>query len=131
MTRLTARQAHQVDTSVEDELALQLRAVGIFFERHVRVVPDRKWEFDFLVYPLAIPHREPIAVEVEGGTKFGVSRHSRGTGFANDARKYNRAALEGWTVLRFTTEMVKSGEALAAIERALGIEREKGAKDGD
>jgi len=54
-------------------------------------------------------------VEIEGGTRFGKSRHSRGDGFERDARKYNAAALLGWRILRFTTAMVISGEAIDVV----------------
>jgi hypothetical protein len=57
-------------------------------------------------------------VEVEGGLhNFG--RHTRGTGYENDLIKYNRATLEGWRVLRYSTGMVVSGEAISQINEAL------------
>jgi hypothetical protein len=78
----------------------------------------RRWAFD-LAYP---PRR--LAIEVEGGTfarKPGAaSRHTSMAGFREDCLKYGVAALLGWTVLRFTTDMVLSGEALTVIEPALG-----------
>ena len=36
-----------------------------------------------------------------------------------DCEKYNEAALASWKVLRFTAAMVRNGEALGVIERAL------------
>lgn len=74
---------------------------------------ERGWRFDF-----AWPDRK-IAVEVEGGTSFGKSRHSHGKGFESDAVKYNTAALLGWRVLRFTTAMVHRGQAIDTIIEAL------------
>lgn len=74
---------------------------------------ERKWRFDF-----AWPHKK-VAVEVEGGTHWGKSRHSKGSGFEKDARKYNRAAREGWVVLRYSTGMVKSGEAIDEVLEVL------------
>jgi hypothetical protein len=44
-------------------------------------------------------------------------RHTRGKGFIEDCNKYNEAVMLGWRVIRVTTEMVKSGEAMAYIER--------------
>jgi len=67
---------------------------------------------------MAWPDRR-LAVEIEGGTK-GKSRHTNCIGFERDCRKYNEAALHGWYVLRFTGDMINSGEALAAIMRGLG-----------
>jgi very-short-patch-repair endonuclease len=82
-------------------------------EREVRFHPTRKWRFDFAW------REQRLAVEVEGGTWAG-GRHTRGEGFAEDCTKYNAATLAGWRVLRFTSEMVESGEAVQAIEQALG-----------
>ena len=77
------------------------------------LIPDRKWRFDFY-----FPERD-LAVEIEGGTLFGKSRHSRGDGFEADARKYNTAALAGIKVLRFSTAMVTRGEAIDIVRAAL------------
>ena len=60
----------------------------------------------------------PMEVEVDGGTYSG-GRHVRGSGYEKDAEKLNQAAVDGWTVLRFTGRMVKSGQALQTIEAAL------------
>ncbi len=70
------------------------------------------WRFDF-----SWPGQQ-IAAEVEGGTWSG-GRHTRGKGYENDCRKYNAAILHGWRVYRFTSDMVKSGEAVRVLQRAL------------
>lgn len=72
----------------------------------------RKWRFD-----LAWPD-DMIAAEVEGGI-WKQGRHTRGKGYENDMRKYDRAALLGWCVLRFSTGMVDSGEAIKMLQEAL------------
>ncbi|MGL6025674.1 MAG: hypothetical protein ACRC0U_00910 [Vibrio sp.] len=72
----------------------------------------RKWRFDF-AYP-----EQKVAIEVEGGT-WSNGRHSRGKGYEADCEKYNEAALGGWTLLRFTGGMIKTGKAIRALERAL------------
>jgi very-short-patch-repair endonuclease len=72
----------------------------------------RKWRFDF-----AYPERQ-IAIEVEGGT-WQNGRHNRAKGYESDCEKYNTAALRGWTVLRFTGDMIKRGDAVRMIEEAL------------
>jgi len=59
-----------------------------------------------------------LAVEVDGGTWSG-GRHTRGAGFESDCRKISLGVLDGWRVLRFTTDMVQSGEALTTIKEAL------------
>lgn len=76
----------------------------------------RKWRFDF-----AWPSLK-IAVEVEGGT-WSNGRHTRGAGYIADAQKYNEAVLQGWHVLRFTGEAIKSGEAVTQIERLIQQKR--------
>ncbi len=80
--------------------------------REHRFHVERRWRFDFAWPDLM------IAVECEGhgGKK---SRHLTYLGYTNDCEKYNEAAIMGWKVLRFTGPMIKSGEALAALERAV------------
>jgi hypothetical protein len=66
------------------------------------------WRFDFAWPDLM------LAVEVEGGMWSG-GRHNRAQGFAEDCRKYNAAVRLGWRVLRYTTDMVKRGQAIADL----------------
>lgn len=80
--------------------------------REYRFDSTRRWRFDFAWPALK------VAVECDGGT-FTGGRHVRGTGFEKDAEKLNAAALQGWTVLRFTQRQITSGAALEAIEQAL------------
>ena len=77
-----------------------------------RFAEGRRWRFDF-AWP-----GEKLAVEVEGGI-FTRGRHTRGTGMLADMEKYNRAALLGWRVLRFFTDQVRDGTAIATIKEAL------------
>lgn len=81
--------------------------------------PTRKWRFDFaLVESRSHPLR--LAIEIEGGTwSKSQSRHTSGTGFAEDCVKYNEAVLLRWDVLRFTTDMVLNGKAKETIDRWL------------
>jgi very-short-patch-repair endonuclease len=95
----------------EDMLEFQLKAVKKWdgFEREVKFDPERKWRFD-------LAHRPSmLAVEIDGG-QWIRGRHNRPGGFENDARKLNRAAILGWTCMRFTPRQVNSGEALETIE---------------
>lgn len=97
----------------EETLMLHIRAHKLPEPvREFRFVEDRRWRFDF-----AWPDRL-LAVEVEGAVWTG-GRHTRGSGYVKDMEKYNRAAVLGWTVLRFSTEQVKRGEAVAALRSAL------------
>ncbi len=92
-----------------ETLKLHLRAAGLPAPaEEVRVVPDRGWRFD-LAYPNGM-----IAIECDGGAH-SRGRHTRGAGFEEDCRKLNRAALAGWTVLRFTMAMIQDGTAIEQI----------------
>lgn len=66
--------------------------------------PPRKWRFDFAFLD------EKVAVEIEGGHWSG-GRHTRGSGFAKDAEKYNRATELSWAVLRYTGDDLKKRPA--------------------
>ena len=96
----------------EECLALHLRAHNIPFEREYRFHVSRRYRFDFFIAP-------NIGIEVEGGI-WSSGRHSRGAGMENDMRKYNLAATEGFFVLRYSTSMIQSGEAIAQIRDYLG-----------
>lgn len=96
----------------EEALALHLKVEKIAFEREYRFHPVRKWRFDF-----AFPALK-LAVEIEGVTPAG-GRHQRIGGMKADIEKYNTAALMGWRVLRYTTDMVMRGDAVNDVMAAL------------
>lgn len=97
----------------ENLLEVMLKAERISgWEREYQFHPTRRWRFDF-AWPL-----KKIAVEIEGGV-WSNGRHTRGSGFIEDCRKYNEAVILGWRVIRVTTEMVRSGEAMEYIEHAI------------
>jgi very-short-patch-repair endonuclease len=99
-------------SQLEESLAFQIRAVGLPApEREYRFHATRRWRFD-----MAYPDMR-LAIEVEGATWSG-GRHTRGAGYEKDVEKYNTAALDGWTVLRFTGNMIKNGMAIQHIQRA-------------
>jgi len=93
----------------EETFALHCHAHNLTPEREYKFCEGRKFAFDF-----AWPERL-IAVEIEGGTSFGKSRHSRGNGFETDCVKYNIAARLGWKVLRYSTAMVIKGQAITDV----------------
>jgi very-short-patch-repair endonuclease len=107
-------------SAAEATLALQLRALGIEFEREVRV-SERQWRWDFKVLD--------VLIDIQGGIWMGqkkskdgtntAGRHPQGKGYQNDCDKANEAVLRGYRVLRFTTEDVKKGKAVKGIEEAL------------
>ncbi len=75
-------------------------------------IPGRKFRFDGAWPPRKLSFEIDGAVWVNG-------RHSRGSGIQRDCEKFSLAAIYGWRVMRFTTDMVRSGKALALVERAL------------
>lgn len=100
---------------LEETLAFQLRALGLPEpEREYRFHPKRRWRFD-----LAWPEVR-LAVEVDGGI-WTRGRHVRPCGYEADCRKYNAAVLAGWTVLRVTAGMVRSGEAVELVRQAIDV----------
>ena len=104
-----------VGSSAEESLAFVLE-LDQFPEsqREYRLDSTRRWRFDF-AWP-----EEKFAVEVEGVTHDG-GRHQRVAGFQADLEKYQAAMLQGWTVYRCSTAMVKSGQAVATIKRMLKL----------
>lgn len=93
----------------EETFLMHCRAHYLTPEREYRFHPIRRYRFDF-----AWPELK-LAVEVEGGTWSG-GRHNRGKGYHEDLAKYNEAEFLGWTVFRYTTEMVTSGTAINQVE---------------
>lgn len=89
--------------------------------RQYKGIPGRKFSFDF-AWPY---HPFQIAVECEGGSWGGGGRHTSGAGYRGDCRKYNLAARHGWTVYRFTSDMVKTGEAITFLKEVFIQEAQK------
>lgn len=94
-----------------------LNALKIPFTREFKFHPQRKWQADFRIDDM------PILVEVEGGV-FSNGRHTRGEGYTKDCEKYSAAAVNGWYVIRGTTEQIKDGLVIQWIEKL--IERLRG-----
>ena len=101
-------------SSLEARLAWQITIAGLPLpEVEYKFHPVRRWRFDFC-WP-----QFDLAAEVEGAT-WAQGRHTRGSGFAADCEKYNEAVLMGYRVLRFTAEMIESGQAIEMITKAIG-----------
>ena len=83
-----------------------------------RFHPSRKWRFDRAWPELS------VAVEIDGGT-WTQGRHVSPVGYAEDCDKLNAAALLGWTVLRFTGEHVRQGQAFAVVAEALRVAQDR------
>ena len=65
------------------------------WEKEYKFAPKKRWRFDY-----ALPDKK-LAVEYEG-VNADKSRHTSLKGYTGDCKKYNTAALLGWTVLRYT-----------------------------
>lgn len=97
-----------------DGLAIMIRLAGIPEPvREFKFHPTRKWRID-LAWP-----EEKLAVEIEGGV-WSKGRHIRPKGFLGDLEKYNTLTILGWSLLRFTPQQVRTGEALTLIEEWFG-----------
>lgn len=104
-------------SQLEETLARHIRAAGLPVpNREYRFHPTRRWRFDFAFVD------DKVSVEVDGGVWI-QGRHTRPSGFIEDMHKMNEAAILGWTVIRVTGDMIRKGEALQLIERALGKEK--------
>ncbi len=116
MTELAKQLAKERSKAKREQLELtfklQLKSAGINkgWECEYRFHPERKWRFDFAFVD------KRLAIEVEGGTAYGKSRHSKGEGFDNDAEKYNTASAMGWTLFRFSANMINSGKAILFVQ---------------
>ena len=92
----------------EEMLAFHLTAARIDFRREVCLVPGRKWRWDFYL------RQKNLAIEIQGQT-WTKGAHSSGTGLLRDYRKHNALTLAGCKCLYFTTDQVKSGEAIDTV----------------
>jgi len=91
---------------------LLLKALNANYEQEYRFHPKRRWRFDFALV------EDKIAIEIEGGTWIN-GRHSRALGYTKDCEKYNTAALMGWRILRFTSDMIRDGKFYQFIKEVL------------
>lgn len=72
------------------------RMCDLPLETEYKFHPTRKWRFDFAHLT------SKVAIEVEGGI-WSQGRHTRGSGYMADCKKYNAAIIEGWRVFRITS----------------------------
>lgn len=90
----------QTGSDLEERFATMWRTMGgPKLKREYKFDEDRRWRFDF-AHPAS-----KTAIEIEGGV-WSNGRHTRGSGFVADCAKYNIAALDGWAVVRLTSEMI-------------------------
>jgi len=102
-------------SELEDQFAYQLDALGLTgYLREYPAIKGRKYRFDFCFKDAR------LLIEINGGT-FTKGAHSTGTGIRRDYEKNNLAQLAGWRCLMFDGEMVRSGEAVEIVRKALQV----------
>lgn len=104
---------HKKRSWLEERLADYIGSAGLPQPiREFRFAPPRLFRFDFAWPALG------IALEAEGGIWI-RGAHSRGAGYADDADKYNLAALQGWRVFRVTERQVRDRSAFELVQQIL------------
>lgn len=78
--------------------------------REYKFLKDRRFRFDF-----AWPFFQ-VAVEIQGSVWTG-GRHVQGYGYTSDCEKYNLAMIDGWRVLKVTTNQVNQGKAMEWLQQ--------------
>jgi hypothetical protein len=74
----------------------------------------RKWRYD------RVWRAERLVVDIDGGAWLHMHNqtahsHGQGKNFERDRKKDAEALVRGWTVLRVTHKMIRSGEAVAYV----------------
>ena len=101
-------------SKLEENLVAQLDRMELpEYVSDYRWHSTRQWKWDIAFVD------QKIAVEVDGARRDGKGDHQTEKGMTNDCQKQCNGALWGWTVIRVTATMVKSGEAAEMILRLL------------
>ena len=96
------------------EMELILNEISNFdYYKEFKFLHNRKFRFDYL-FLLSDSKIKGVAVEFEGGV-WSAGRHIRPIGFIKDCEKYNLALVNGYVVLRFTSECLKNPEKIKNI----------------
>ena len=99
-------------SEIEELLAQQLKEKKIEFERERRIIPQRKFKWDFVI--------DELAIEVQGGIwKGSRGGHTSGKGYQRDCEKMQLLVLEGYTPVFFTSDDVRKGRAIKWIKEYL------------
>ena len=96
------------------EMELILNEISNFdYHKEFKFLHNRKFRFDYL-FLLSDSKIKGVAVEFEGGV-WSAGRHIRPIGFIKDCEKYNLALVNGYVVLRFTSECLKDPDRIKSI----------------
>lgn len=113
-----------VESQLELLLLNRLERAGLpVGTAQVQGIPGRKFAFD---RAWVLPDRK-VAVNVQGAT-FVKGGHSSGVGIARDCEVACLAAIHGWRYLPVTKQQIQSGQAVAWIAQALGLEANHAAR---
>lgn len=109
-------------SDLEDLLAYQLLEAEIPFEREARIIPDRRFRWDFWIptwdkMTSGWYFQRGLLIEVQGGTWRPGSKHVSGKGYEIDCEKLNLAVEKGFYTLWFTSKMIKDCVAIETIKR--------------
>lgn len=102
------------DPQREYRFCVEAVGAGAGIRRRLKEAGLKDWRLDFYWVD------QKLAVEVEGGG-WTEGRHTRGSGFAEDLRKYHVAMGMGITVYRCDGALVRSGDAVELIGRLLEV----------
>ena len=96
------------------EMELILNEISNYdYHKEYKFLSDRRFRFDY-VFLLDNSLIKGIAIEFEGGV-WSAGRHIRPLGFIKDCEKYNLATVNGYVVLRFTSECLKNTDRIKSI----------------
>lgn len=96
------------------EMELILNEISNFdYYKEFKFLHNRKFRFDYL-FLLSDSKIKGVAIEFEGGV-WSAGRHIRPKGFIKDCEKYNLALVNGYVVLRFTSECLKNPDRIKSI----------------
>lgn len=99
-----------------NELERQLIDAGITgYEREAQFIEGRKYRADYL-FPL-----KRLIVECDGSTWVQGTGHNSGMGKNRDCIRDCEATIAGWHTMRFTTNLIRDGEAVKYIQRYLNL----------
>lgn len=110
-------------TPIEDIMLEQIDVFGLPPPtREFQFLPTRKFSADFAW------EQYRFILEVDGGVFKPKSGHTSGVGYTRDRERDALAMCEGWSVLRVTSEQVRSGAAILWLKQILSnrIEEMKG-----
>lgn len=104
-------------SKLNDGFAFQLTASQINHKREYLAIPGRRFRYDFYI---TYGWGGRLLVELQGGVYQYKPSHASAGGIRRDAEKSNLATLHGYKLLKFTSDMVASGEALRMVEEVIG-----------